>query len=63
MHGLQSDEFGHFIPPALPAAAAIGGPLVADDRGADMADAIARLAERAFGPGAGVVTEAVQLLI
>jgi hypothetical protein len=40
---LQSDEFGHGIAPALMAAAAVGGPAIADDRGAGMPGAIAGL--------------------
>ena len=45
---LQSDEFGHDIAPALMAAAAVGGPAIADDRGASVPRAIAGLA---LGPG------------
>jgi hypothetical protein len=50
--GLQSDQFGHGVTPALMTAAAIDRPAVADDRSTGMACAVARLA---LGAGKGLV--------
>ena len=50
--GLQGDQFGHGVAPALMTTAAIDRPAVADDRSAGMACAIARLA---LGGGKGLV--------
>ena len=50
--GLQRDEFGDRVMPALRPAAAIGRPTVSDDRHAGVARSIARLA---LGAGQWVV--------